>query len=477
MGADSAATEPSWLISLRSFRADSSPTPLVPEHAEEEVLLRLSNMLLDAAQPSSELMPCLGSEPGTATLEAIPTFFRGREDPDAISSKVYREARLRALGMRSQQLLDNSQLEQIWYLLQRHISTQKDAAGEDRINYDEFCQAATACRETFGACVDQYFKASTFLRFERDSSGAISILAFFNYMMRRNAMLQTRVHLSWFDEGGEGALSEAQLANYIAQLIPELPGLDGLDLNMTPRQYCTIATRKFMFFHGRRGRVRIRDLLTSAVLAELLELRLAPSPEALPGGPTTNWFSLLSVERVRNLFVDLDQDMNGYLTSREFFGFSMGTMSPLFIERLFEEHVASSKARRAGGPKGQMDFLAFLDFLLAWENRNMPSAVTYFFSVFDMRSQGYLTQVEIYTFFKAIYNMWVACGQYPELSVEDVKDEIFDIVKPQDPLRITPMDLQACGMAGTAIMMLADVNLFWEYDNRESLMQSSDEAH
>ena len=31
--------------------------------------------------------------------------------------------------------------------------------------------------------------------------------------------------------------------------------------------------------------------------------------------------------------------------------------------------------------------------------------------------------------------------------------------------------LQKCGMAATIIGMLADVNLFWEYDNRETLMQ------
>ena len=50
-------------------------------------------------------------------------------------------------------------------------------------------------------------------------------------------------------------------------------------------------------------------------------------------------------------------------------------------------------------------------------------------------------QVEIYTFFKAIYRMWVACGQYSELDPLDVKDELFDLVKPRDPLRITLQDL------------------------------------
>lgn len=50
-------------------------------------------------------------------------------------------------------------------------------------------------------------------------------------------------------------------------------------------------------------------------------------------------------------------------------------------------------------------------------------------------------QVEIYTFLKEIYDMWVGSGQYQELCIEDVKDEIFDMVQPADPLKITAKDL------------------------------------
>ena len=45
------------------------------------------------------------------------------------------------------------------------------------------------------------------------------------------------------------------------------------------------------------------------------------------------------------------------------------------------------------------------------------------------------------TFFRAVHALWVAAGQYAELCVEDVKDELFDIVRPAHPLRITAADL------------------------------------
>ena len=61
-------------------------------------------------------------------------------------------------------------------------------------------------------------------------------------------------------------------------------------------------------------------------------------------------------------------------------------------------------------------------------------------------------QVEIYTFFKAIYRMWVACGQYSELDPLDVKDELFDLVKPRDPLRITLQDLVVSAVVLAAVL-------------------------
>ena len=243
--------------------------------------------------------------------------------------------------------------------------------------------------------------------------------------------------------------------------------------------------------------------------------------------------------------------------------FCMGTMSQIFQDRVFEEHVAFSGADRRSNVRNEMDLSAFLDFLLAWENRDTPQAAKYFFKVLDIRGQGYLTQVggirsssvcagpargpgragrhprqascvlrgmqsrgqgclaqvrkvpgqawlsyqgaaqqgwltevrgmcsvsnvlaydvcrhltwsvllqafvdqavlrklvvslhnlqvEIYTFFKAIYRMWVACGQYSELDPLDVKDELFDLVKPRDPLRITLQDLVVSAMFLTLV--------------------------
>lgn len=51
-----------------------------------------------------------------------------------------------------------------------------------------------------------------------------------------------------------------------------------------------------------------------------------------------------------------------------------------------------------------------------------------------------------------------------------VANEIFDMVRPADPYKITFEDLAACKCGSTIINILTDVNGFWKYDNRELLL-------
>lgn len=48
-----------------------------------------------------------------------------------------------------------------------------------------------------------------------------------------------------------------------------------------------------------------------------------------------------------------------------------------------------------------------------------------------------------------VWVQWVDQGYYAELSVSDVKDEIFDMVKPKHELEITRQELIECKVAGS----------------------------
>jgi serine/threonine-protein phosphatase 2A regulatory subunit B'' len=72
---------------------------------------------------------------------------------------------------------------------------------------------------------------------------------------------------------------------------------------------------------------------------------------------------------------------------------TIGSFSPIFLDRVYEEHLVSHKTCRAEGYPNQMDFGAFLDFMLAWDNRSSLAGIQYLFPVLDLKGRGYLSQV------------------------------------------------------------------------------------
>lgn len=91
------------------------------------------------------------------------------------------------------------------------------------------------------------------------------------------------------------------------------------------------------------------------------------------------------------------------LDLQEFSQISGSTMSQLFLERIFEEHVMTRRAPGARGPphvhgaaksagggsahRDKMDIIDFTDFVLAWDHRSSPAAIKYFFPIFDLKHQ------------------------------------------------------------------------------------------
>ncbi|OEL14051.1 putative serine/threonine-protein phosphatase 2A regulatory subunit B'' subunit TON2 [Dichanthelium oligosanthes] len=185
-----------------------------------------------------------------------------------------------------------------------------------------------------------------------------------------------------------------------------------------------------------------------------------------------NWFSLTSAQRICDMFLALDKDQNGTLSKQELKEYADGTLTEIFIERVFDEHVRRSKV--GGGNSREMDFESFLDFVLALENKDTPEGLTYLFRCLDLNGRGFLTTADIHTLFRDVHQKWIEGGNY-ELCIEDVRDEIWDMVKPADPLRISLSDLLSCKQGGTIASMLIDVRGFWAHDNRENLLQEEEE--
>lgn len=114
-----------------------------------------------------------------------------------------------------------------------------------------------------------------------------------------------------------------------------------------------------------------------------------------------------------------------------------------------------------------MDYKTFLDFVLAMENKKSPQALQYFWRVLDTFHKGGIDTFVINMFFRAVITKLETRVQ-TDYKVDDLKDELWDMAKPQMPYCITLQDLINCGVGDVIVSMLTDAKAFYEYDQRET---------
>ncbi|XP_043944917.1 serine/threonine-protein phosphatase 2A regulatory subunit B'' subunit gamma-like [Protopterus annectens] len=265
-----------------------------------------------------------------------------------------------------------------------------------------------------------------------------------------------RIELSMYDAIGQGYLRESDLEKYIEELIPTLPQLNGLDENFKLIYICTVS-RKFFFFLDplRTGdrRIKILDILASGFLDEMFQLKDEDLSEERQA---SNWFSFNSMMKLFVQYLDLDKDCNGTLSRDELSHYGMGSLTNVFLDRVFQECLTSN---------GEMDYKTYLDFVLAMTSGDNPTALHYIFRLLDIEKKGSLNAFTLNYLFKGIQEKLSERG-WEQISFLDVKDEVFDMINPKDPYRITYKDLVNSGEGNTFIGIFIDVFAFKAYDNR-----------
>ncbi|KAJ1334431.1 hypothetical protein BSLG_007586 [Batrachochytrium salamandrivorans] len=328
-----------------------------------------------------------------------------------------------------QAVFSSDELDVLWKCLCSHSTAQSDGESQ-RASFLQYL----ATKEDLGSKYEQYFKPSLFFRFSRDDQGRIDILQFFNFVLRKVSLMQTRVDLSKYDGDADGYLVENELQLYIKELMPSL-NLRNMSGSFEKFYVCT-AVRKLLFFLNplRKERTSIESILLSPILTELFELR---DPELPREYAQSNWFSSYSALRVYGQFISLDSDRNGMLSRKELSKYRQQSLTSVFLDRVFQEYQTYNN---------EMDFNAFLDFVLAMENMHTPQSITYFFKLIDVYGFGYLDET-IMTFF--------------------FQNELFDMAHPKDLTRLTLQDLIDCGVGGTILNILSDYNGLHTYESRD----------
>ncbi|KAJ3131883.1 Serine/threonine-protein phosphatase 2A regulatory subunit B'' subunit gamma [Physocladia obscura] len=340
----------------------------------------------------------------------------GALDVAAKNSFVARRRRL---------LLSNEDLDTLWDLLWQRASRE---VGPDarRLSFADLkgvhaqllliekAGADKSAAASSGRARDQhevdrfaaFFRPSVFARFLCDADGLVGVHEFFNYVLRKVSLMQARLDLAIYDKDNDGFLTPDDLARFLSDLVPSL------SLSLAPSVipfYLATAQAKFSFFldQNKRRRFAIHAILLSPILTELFELREPNLPDQLV---KTNWFSDFYVLKIYGQFLALDQDQNGLLSRDEISRFNSGTLTDIYLDRLYEERQTR---------QNQIDYNTFVELILVLENPSSAQSITYQFKLLDINHKTYLDYFTITALFKQVVAKMVSFGHEPVI-IDDV---------------------------------------------------------
>ncbi|KAJ3379317.1 Serine/threonine-protein phosphatase 2A regulatory subunit B'' subunit gamma [Entophlyctis sp. JEL0112] len=351
-------------------------------------------------------------------------------------------------------VLSNDDLDLLWDCLWQSASVAQQGGETKRMTFADFTAASQALAQHQSQILprldtegmtkfDRFFAPSIFLKFVPDDDGTVGVHEYFNYVLRKVSLMQARLDLAHYDHDNDGHLTEDELQSYVEDLIPTLK-LESLNKSVYPYYLCS-AVSKFMFYLDplKRGKVSIQKILLSPILTELFELREPNLPDDMV---KTNWFSDFYSIKIYGQYLSLDTDGNGMLSRSELAKFNNGTLTDVYLDRVFEERQIRI---------GHLDYKAFVELILAIENPQSPQSITYQFKLLDVDQKGYLDEFTLKFLFKDVVAKMTSFGHEPVI-VEDVVNEIFDMANPEKPNRITLDDMLKCGVGGTITTILTD---------------------
>ncbi|VDO87351.1 unnamed protein product [Haemonchus placei] len=206
-----------------------------------------------------------------------------------------------------------------------------------------------------------------------------------------------------------------------------------------PFYYAVFVERNifFQFDPQRTGKISILELASTRALDDLFEVlsKQKRKPADKSWDTSSSWCSLSRFWKALEQFRLCDRDGSGMLSLEECRGLREGTITPLFLERVFANQMLYGDQ-----PPHEMDFRGFVD---------LDAAITW------KSVQSMLLNLSTVENWSMSYN------------ADDIVDEIIDMINPAEENRILVEDVINCNMAESALGILVDYVSFLKYENRE----------
>jgi len=364
----------------------------------------------------------------------------------------------------------------------RH-NTSEQRTAECWMDYELFKEL----KQSLPCRTHKFFTPLMFAKFPMNERGEIDGLCFHQFVSYALNLLHQYITLCRYEIctpnnsmwNGKSFLTESDLEIFIQDQIEMIPFLNRIDAAFHP-YYVFHAVRKFVFFlsseiDNNTKPIAVTKILCSDIFRELNMFRFSCSVKTIGDDNDdaaqsvmqqqlnafkNNWFSVENALRVYKMYLELDVDHNGTLSQKEMLQFAGSSLSNLCIQRIFQYKKTWD---------GEMDYKGFLNFVLAMECKSHVCALNYWWDILDVDGNGYLTPLNIHTLFRSVQKKMGVFGLDP-INSEDVLNEIIDMVHPKDLYKITKHDLIHSKMHHIVTDILTNVKGFWEYENRESMI-------
>jgi serine/threonine-protein phosphatase 2A regulatory subunit B'' len=421
--------------------------------------------------------------PKDVTLLHVPSFFPhafvGMEILEArsglayMSRKIFFDKRLQEL-----QCLDDTMMNKLLELLTKYKEADESISYEAyrKLSRDleEWSALERAATEGDSPVPDDerfafrppILDALFFVCNQRDDKGHAQVRDLFMSFLLYVTHFKTRAEMMQYDESNSGCLSETELEQYLTELIPNVDHLKDMPDQFTAFYLCA-CMRKLSWFLDPKctGRFSIDKLMNSVLSWELIEVQVAYQD------PPRNWFGAAFTRALYEKFLYLDQRRDGFLRREDMYRYKRGVpaltedglptdespITRLFIDRFFEI---------SGTFKGELDYKKYIDFSVAVESLPLCPNPVFFWRIFDIFDQGYITPLVLNTFFREVHSKLAVNALNPP-SIELVVGEVLDLLNGKDPCKITREEFVKSPHVGLVSAILIDCLAYWTHETRE----------
>nr|XP_039270967.1 uncharacterized protein LOC120345546 isoform X1 [Styela clava] len=187
------------------------------------------------------------------------------------------------------------------------------------------------------------------------------------------------------------------------------------------------------------GQITAQELRKSNFLTVLSLLEEEDDINAI-----TDYFSYEHFYVIYCKFWELDTDHDLVIDKHDLIGYGDGVLSSRLIERVLSGAV--TRWDTSDHQLSRMSYVDFVWFILSEEDKKSPTSIEYWFRCMDLDGDGVISMYEMEYFYEEQSQKLEQLDIEP-LPFEDCICQIFDIVNPKYPGRVSLKDLKTCKMA------------------------------